>query len=248
MFTSANPQKTGLRMAAIMISFLLVGMGSASPAAYAQVSGKAGEPCDLVGARIGTNPVLECKSITAKGKTSQRWVKSVMPPAPRSVGGIRRCMWGRWLVTGQAFSDYWSTALEAFSEISRRVHESAGDPPRASTQTGTPVVWTGALLFEFHEGDVREFGQMDTEGAHLTAIARIGYTAQDSGQVTFIPEVGGGFWKVANDAGEGTPTEAGDETEIPPFTITIECNRRTMTYHIPSSTGVDVRLVMTRTR
>jgi hypothetical protein len=227
---------TTVSVGVIVSTFLI------APMASAQSAPVAGGECSPTDSTAKT-PTLVCKETIVKGKKAFRWTKFKMKPAPNNLTGLRRCLWGEWMITGQAFTAYWDSVLNAFANVVKRDEPvEPGEVTDALADTG-PVIFAGDIRFWFNDKTVFTAGSMSTEGMTVTNDAWIKYQPVGKAKITMNVPGSGGLFVVRIDGVEPIPMTPG---EFEPVTVDVACTAKTLTWTIPLEGTSPVQIVLVR--
>jgi hypothetical protein len=227
-------------VAVALSAVLLLGAG-----AVAQTGSVAGGACSGEAERSTTSPFLYCKPTKVNGKTVFRWVNFRMPPPPRNVTGLRRCLWGRWLLTSDAFGAYWDSALAAMASVAKSGSEPRSEPGEITDALADPgpVVWAGSIGYVFNQGSLNANGTIRTEGYAATSDALMPFETVGSSQIKVNVPAGSGLFTVQLE-GVGTVTSAPGEFEQ--LTMDVACGARSLTLSIRVAGAPPVKIGLVR--
>jgi hypothetical protein len=223
---------------------VIVSTLSVAPMASAQTAPVVGETCTERGVRSRTSPYLICQATKVKGKTVLRWAKYASTKPPKGLTGLRRCLWGEWMITGEAFTAYWETVLAAFANaVEKREPSEPGEVTDALADPG-PVIFQGDIRFVFSQNQLVTLGSMSTEGIQATSDAVMPYTAVGKSQLAVDVPAGAGFFRVRFEGDNNVSTV--DPTQLERVTVDVACSAKSLTWMIPLEGTTPVKVVLVR--
>jgi hypothetical protein len=227
--------------AVALATILLLG-----PVVPAQANEAVGGECTSSSDAAFGSPWLVCKETKINGKKVFRWTRNKFAPPPKDITGLRRCMWGQWVLTAEAFGAYWESAWTAIAQAAAK----DGEPKEPGEITDaladpSPVVWDGAIGYEFQRAKLTARGTIVTEGYTVQGLALMPYRMVGKSQVRLDPSDGNAFALfVVTLAGAGDITYTPEDFE--PIILDVACSAKSLTLTIPIEGTGGAKVVLVR--